>query len=80
MQDTRGNRPDDDEFVYGRRYSIDPHPDDQLAILWRERDHRLWLRAMFSTQLKLYGLLISVATALGVLASTIVGWWVGFKR
>jgi len=77
MQDRRGNRPEDDEFDYEGKNIVDPDRNEMVDILWHERSHRLWLRAAIATQLKLYGLLISIATGLGILASTIASLWPG---
>ncbi len=77
MQDRRGNRRGDDEFDYEGENVIDPDRNEMVDILWRERGHRLWWRAAVATQLKLYGLLISIATGLGMLASMLASLWPG---
>ena len=75
MQDRRGNRPGDDEFDYEPTRSYDPSPQEQLETLWREREYGVMKRAALIAQLKLYGLGISIATGLGVFASTIASLW-----
>lgn len=77
MQDKRGNHPGDDEFDYEPTRSYDPPPMEQLETLWREREYGVMKRAALIAQLKLYGLGISIATGLGVLASTLASF---FKR
>lgn len=77
MQDKRGNRPPHGEFDYEPTRTYDPSSQEQLETLWREREYGVMKRAALIAQLKLYGLLISIATGLGVLASTVAAWWPG---
>jgi len=80
MQDRRGNRPPDDEFDYEPTRSYDPSPQEQLETLWCEREYGVMKRAALIAQLKLYGLGISIATGLGMLASTLASLWPGLRK
>jgi hypothetical protein len=77
MRDKRRNQPGDDEFDYEPTRSYDPSPQEQLETLWREREYGVMKRAALIMRLKLYGLLISIATGLGMLASTLASLWPG---